>query len=357
MKSKLHIFSCLVLGFICASCAKEPYNTNVAKIEFSNSLILLNEGNYGWGEGEVSVTNLVRKTTQNSVFSGANGIKLGNVVHSMARLGPNLFGLVVNNSSKIVLVDSTFKAIAEVSGLQSPRHILSLPNGLAYVSDLFAEAIHIVDLSKNKKVGTIPISGWTEQMVLHNGLVYVATSRRMFDSRPGGQHILILSPTTNQLVDSIYVGKGAEELCLINGTLFTAIDSSRSGAKPQIVSINLSTKAVSRAMLNGPTKPHRLSPSPDAAFLFFLHQGIKRLEIATGAIRFVGAKPTANLTSLKVGHQTTIDGQPGYRIFFADALDYVRAGKLYFCFAPNAGALQVQDSATVGVIPGFIYLP
>ena len=77
MISRLYIFSCLVLGFICTSCAKEPYKTNATKIEFSNALILLNEGNYGWGEGEVSVTNLVKKTTQNSVFSGANGIKLG----------------------------------------------------------------------------------------------------------------------------------------------------------------------------------------------------------------------------------------------------------------------------------------
>ncbi|MGB0851494.1 MAG: DUF5074 domain-containing protein, partial [Bacteroidia bacterium] len=84
-------------------------------------ILIANEGNFGWGEGTLSLYNSSEKSIQNEVYKNKNDEPIGNVFQSIAFVN-GMYFFVANNSGKIVLTDSSFMKVGEVTGLTSPRY-------------------------------------------------------------------------------------------------------------------------------------------------------------------------------------------------------------------------------------------
>jgi hypothetical protein len=128
-------------------------------------------------------------------------IPLGSVPQSMTKIGDKYF-VVVNSANKLIVLDSSFVKISEITGLNSPRYIEHVRNNKAYVSDLYAENIHIINTQTLSKSGTIKCKGWTEQMTTIANKTYVCN----YDSAK----IYVVDNVNDVVSDSIQLRKGAE---------------------------------------------------------------------------------------------------------------------------------------------------
>ena len=107
---------------------------------------IINEGNFTWGNASLSVYDPATQTVVNNAFAAANDRPLGDVAQSLTLVGQRAY-LIVNNSGKIeVLADSTLEATHTITGFNSPRELFAINAKTAYVSDLYANALAIVDL-------------------------------------------------------------------------------------------------------------------------------------------------------------------------------------------------------------------
>ncbi len=165
---------------------------------------VVNEGNFQWGNASVSYYDIATGNSTEDLYAPANGNGLGDVLQSMALHNGRAY-LVVNNSGKVVVVDpDDFVASATITGLVSPRYLVPVDDTKAYVTDMMANNIHILDLSSNSITGSIPCPGWTEQLVLAYGKAFVTNQAR--------RYVYVVDTATDQLVDSIQVSKGGNSI-------------------------------------------------------------------------------------------------------------------------------------------------
>ncbi|MBK7667943.1 MAG: hypothetical protein IPJ32_11760 [Sphingobacteriaceae bacterium] len=200
---KLINYIIVLASLLLFSCVKDkPNDIMQPEVSFGSGfkVFITNEGNFGTNNASVSMYEPRSEQVVNDIYKTQNNnAALGDVCQSMTKIN-NKYYVVVNNSGKIAVVNSSdFKVITNITGLQSPRHILPVTFSKAYVSDLYANAISIIDLNTNTKTGSILCSGWTEQMVL----IY----NKAFVTNNNSGYTYVINTITDQITDSIYVGK------------------------------------------------------------------------------------------------------------------------------------------------------
>ncbi len=209
------LYSSLVFIFCSTSCSKDPVrektiedsDTTGITAGYNDGIFVINEGNYNWGNA--SVTYLDNKTNKavQSVFRKSNGRGLGDVAQSMKIIG-NLGYIVVNNSNYIEVVSvKDFKSVKSIQGLFYPRYLEVIDSNKAYVTNL-QNNISVIDLQNNSVSGSIKTSTWTENLVLYEKHMLVASIGDF--SKPSFQRkaqILKIDIQTDSIVDSLATGK------------------------------------------------------------------------------------------------------------------------------------------------------
>ena len=119
MKELIYLF----LVFSIFSCRTDDEQDQSVLVTDAKVLIL-NEGNYNFGNSSLSLYHQNENRVDNKVFQSNNsGRPIGDVVQSAVQIGNELF-VVVNNSSKIeILVASNLTSITAIQQLNSPRYI------------------------------------------------------------------------------------------------------------------------------------------------------------------------------------------------------------------------------------------
>ena len=148
---KRYTFILLLLGIGVHSNAQERVLTK---------LLVGNEGNFTRGNASITEFLPANQTATQGVFSTANGGNgIGDVLQSIALINGDLYA-VVNNSGRIAILDT---ATYQQTGLisfgdgTSPREIVAVSETKAYVTDLFADIVYVVDL-ENRTVGSETIA-------------------------------------------------------------------------------------------------------------------------------------------------------------------------------------------------------
>lgn len=334
-KTQVHI---LLFGmFFLYACRKDvPPQRPVENVTLGGGgVFVINEGNFMFGNAKVSYHNMTEGTTTIDLYNQTNGTGLGDVLQSMYVSGERAY-LVVNNSSKIeVCKTSDLKHVATITGLTSPRYFLPVSNTKAYVTDIYADKIWIVNLSSNTVSGNIPLNGWTEQMTMVYGKVFVTN----YDK----EKLYVIDSKSDQLIDSIPVTLGANSirqdnygkiwvLCSGNSTLSVA---------PALHRIDPVTRSVEQTItLTG--SPSRLCTNGTSDTLYFLNNGVQRFTSGSTSVSSatVVAQGSYNFYGLGI-HPASGN------IYIADAVDYIQAGNVLI-YKPN-GTFVRQFSA--GVIP------
>ena len=174
-----------VIALLVTGCTKnyEDYgpkgDNGEVLIPEATSVIVVNEGNFMFGNGSISWTDLEQNTTSQEVFKSVNGFPLGDVPQSMI-IEDSLGYVVVNNSGKIEIVTMPdFTSVATINGFTSPRQmaIVSEQPKIAWVTDLYADKIWEVNLDARQITGSIPSVGWDEKIAVWKSLALVLNKK------------------------------------------------------------------------------------------------------------------------------------------------------------------------------------
>lgn len=150
------------IGF---SACKEENPALPDNLPAGKKVVILNEGNFQWGNASMSVYYPDRMEVVHKVFQNRNGRPLGDVAQSVT-LYHGRYYVVVNNSGSVLVLDtSDFSLLDEWKGFTSPRYLFHVDDQTALVSDLYARGVHVVNKTDGSIVKKIPVNGWTDRMI------------------------------------------------------------------------------------------------------------------------------------------------------------------------------------------------
>ena len=166
-----------------------------------DGVFVLNEGNFGTPNGSISYYNNGSQEVQNEIFQSENNRILGDVIQNMIIHGDRAF-IVANNSNKVEVVNAyTFKSLGTTEGLESPRYFVALNDDKGYVTEWVTYGlpgqVSVIDLNTYTVTKTITVGAVPEQLLLHNGKLYVANS--------GGKTVSVINTSTDAVETTIDV--------------------------------------------------------------------------------------------------------------------------------------------------------
>ncbi|WP_210519965.1 YncE family protein [Hymenobacter terricola] len=150
----------------------------------TTGVFVLSEGQFGVGDGAVSVFDKATKSLTPDAFGSANGgAALGDVVQSMGVQSGRGY-IVVNASNKIEVVSlPDFKTAGTISGLTQPRYFTSTSATRGYVTEwrgpytgYLPGVLSILNLSTNTVTSRVPVGRNPEQLLALGGKIYVPNS-------------------------------------------------------------------------------------------------------------------------------------------------------------------------------------
>lgn len=325
--------------FIVASCRKDkPPTDNPDDIPQNQSVFILNEGNFQWGNASVSFYNLSTGEFIQDIFKQTNQRPLGDVAHSMYSYNGRLY-IVINNSNKIEVVDAAnFSSVGVINGLLSPRYFLPLNTTKAYVTDLYSNAVSIVDLALMTKTGEIKLNGSTEEMVMVNNMVYITNTRK--------SNLYLVDPQTDMIVDSIPVGFGSSTLAVDKDNMIWVgcMGDNSQAVNGSIYQVNPLTRQVLKtlALNNSLDIWDKIRFNRTGDTLYYMNKGLFRFGIYDTQLPSIPL--IAQGSSLFNG--VNVNPENG-DIYICDAIDYVQKGRVLV----YSGTGIYKTTVSAGIIP------
>ncbi len=335
------ILSLLLVGYSCVE-DKPPDPAFIdAQLDGSFRVFVCNEGNFQFGNSSVSLILPQDSLIVNNYYNRANDKALGDVCQSITFFQNKAY-IVVNNSSKVVVVDDLdFKEIGVISDLESPRYVLPISNSKAYVSDLYADAIHVVNLNTLSKESEIFFPGWTEEMCLIYGFAFVTCRAEPY--------LYVVETIEDNVVDSIAISKGAGSIVIDQyDRIWVSCSSGVSGStSSSLYCIDpISRKIIQSFNLGsgeGSISNLELNSSKDS--IYFMNEHIYKMSVTADEL-----PSTAFISSEgRLFYGLGVYPKNG-DVFISDAIDYNQRGRI---FHYSSGATQ-KGSYLAGIIPGSI---
>ena len=326
-----------------------PFDTE--KMNSGNSgLFIVNEGNFTYGNASLSYYDPIDKTVENEVFVRVNGIKLGDVAQSMV-IRDGLGYIVVNNSGVIFVIDiDTFELKGKITGLLSPRYIHFLSDEKAYVTDLYAFSITVINPKTFEIIKRIPVNipskdqPSTEQMVQYKNFVF--TNCWSYDNK-----ILVIDTTTDSVVDYIEVGKQPTSLIIDRyNKLWTITDGGYTGSPygqeaPALYCIDAESRKIEKTFeFNLGESGSELCLNGNRDSLYFINKHVWKMSVKDNTLP---STPFLENNTQNHWYGLTVDPYTS-EVYLADAIDYMQPGMIYRYSSQG----ELTDKFKVGIIPG-----
>lgn len=335
----MHLFIVLILM---SSCEDLPTNEDVGRGD-GKGVFVVCEGNFMFANASLSYYSPDSDTVENSVFYRANNFKLGDVAQSMV-ICDSLGYIVVNNSARVDVINiNTYKWVASIKPLTSPRYICLVNDTVGYITDMYIQQMAIFNPKTFKVTGQINTHGhYTEQMVACNNFVFV--NCWSYDKM-----VLVIDTRLNQVVDSIETGIQPESMAIDKyGKLWVLTDGGYKGntlgyEKPELLKINTENFEIEHTIY------FDLEDSPSE---LHINGTLDTLSFINGSVWQMAVSGDENPTEIiansdKLFYSLGIDPVTS-DIYVSDAIDYMQPGMVYR-FTPQAEPI---DTFKVGIVPG-----
>jgi YVTN family beta-propeller protein len=340
----LYVFagvSLLTLG----SCDDKPKATDEVVIPppINGSVMIINEGNYTFGNSSLTVLNFSNGELYQDVFAKNNSRPLGDVFQSIAMANGKAY-FVVNNSQKIEVVDpSTYKSIATINGFTSPRYLQAVNPNKAYVTEYYANAIRIVDLNTNAIIGSIPLNGWCDEMVLVDEKVYVTNFKR--------DYVYIINTADDSIADSVKVVEAPLSIQVDAQHKVWVLSNGKmdNGIRPAIQCINPATLEVEKtfSLTMSETDVSRLRINKAKTRLYWLSKHVYALGIEEATVSSTPFIRSINNTYYGLGVDPRTD-----ELYVSDAKDFVQRSNITRF---NSSGIPVGDFTADLITGGFFF--
>jgi YVTN family beta-propeller protein len=270
------------------------------------------------GNASVGLYNTISEEYKSNLFGNNNAIPLGDVLQSITEVNDE-YWIVMNNSGKIYVVDQTsFKVKHEITGFTSPRYVQVTTDGKkAFVTDLYSDEISVVSTSNYKVSNTIPLDGWSEQMVYVDGHIWVANREKPY--------VFLIDPVKETVVDSIKIGNNTSSLIQLHTLEVAALSEGKLNSSDSTKIFKLDPKA--RQVIDVLTFPKEIKPihlvqEPETHEIYTLHEGVY-------AIKYHDFSNNSKVLDLPGTHLYGIGIDPANRnVFLSNAKDFVERSEV-----------------------------
>ncbi|NOX87494.1 MAG: hypothetical protein GXO77_00575 [Calditrichaeota bacterium] len=354
---RLFLIVLLTVIWLFVACDKNPSGSKVEKKAQSVGAFIVNEGNFGKGNGSLSFYSFKDQSIQNDVFATINKRPLGDTPNSMT-VWDTLGFIVVNNSNKIEVISlKSWKSVKtiEMSGGSSPRNLAVVSDQKAYVTNLYANNVAVIDLKSLSLSGkTITVGANPEEIVVLSGKAYVANSG--FGS---GNTISVIDAGSDKVVRTIKVGDNPTSLIIDEDNEINVLctgrwpawgDSTDKGTNGGVYVID-PVKGVVVDSIKITGHPSELSYGGNDLGFFILNG--KVVSYSTDENKLLNESLIDNTKEFVFYY--SLEADPVSQLLFVlDAKNYAQNGELLiFDFSGN-----LQKRLTTGIIPGavtFVY--
>jgi len=313
------------------SCNKTEDPVKTPLFKTVEGFFILNEGAFGQGNASVSYYNIGTDSISHNIYENANASKLGDVLQSMTIVDDKAY-LVMNNSAYIKVVDATdFEEIATIEGFTSPRYMQIINSKEAYVSDIYAGNIWVVDLENNLITDSIPVPGWTEEMVLVGQKLFV-TSPTIYGN-PTSKELYVIDINTRTVQEAISLKANPNNILLDNEGMLNVFCLGDPFSTPKIAPsfyrINPADFS-DKSFFNMPGLPDaysgQLAFDTDSKKIYILYGSVYYADILDIGLSWANA-PIVESDG-KSFYGLNVDPVTG-DLFIMDAKDFNQAGKIY----------------------------
>jgi hypothetical protein len=317
----------------CSEKSEEPAGIKVP-IQAGKMVLICNEGNYRSGNASAGLLNLATGEWDENAFKTFTGRALGDVCQS-ATLWNGAWWMVVNNSGKIEIVSKeNFAPVKTIEGITSPRFLLPASETKAYLTDLYANKLWIVDGQAMAITGSVAFPGWGEELLQAGGKVWVVNRRK--------NKLFGLNPATDTWADSIaFPGNLSSIAPASQGRIWVGFEGN-SGTAAGISLFNTLTGEKEKTWLSNQTAmPFAFQSSVSGDSLFFIQNQVMLLKIQDAEW------PVADVLDGKTGNFYGLGYDPERRELWAsDARDYQQKSRIYRKDLKN-GSLREQTGGTI----------
>lgn len=320
-------------------------------------LFILNEGNFTYANSSLSYYDIETGTVENNIFFKANNAPIGDVGQSLTKVGDDLY-IVVNNSKYIYKVDAqSIVYKAKIEGFTSPRYMLPVGNGKAYVSDLESRGLWVLDLNTLQH-HFLETGNTTEAMVKIGDEVFVANWSNYYPSQIGietsNKTIQVIDCVNDMLVAEIEVAQEPNAMAVDkNDHIWVSCSGSYNNVQdPALICIDPATRTVIKRFnfTPGADYPSGLAIDETGDNVFFMNGGYGTLNVY---------KMSVDAEELPVTPYISANGRLFYNlkvnpdngdIYITDAKDYVSNGDLLRYSADGT----FISSVSLGIIPSYM---
>ncbi len=344
----ISIILILTLLFSCKKPAEQP-SPPYPVDNYSNGMLILNEGPFQTGTGTVSFWRDGIEI-QNKIFQEKNnGLELGNIVQSATIIGLNTF-IVVNNSNKIRVVNKySFKFVSSINDIELPRYIIQSDDGHAYVS-CWDNTVKIINLAGYKITGSVQVGTGPERMLKVNEKVWVLNQGGY--STDSVISVIDISTATVEKTLEVYPkpsgivsDKNGNVWVICSGYGWNGVPS-QGDSKGHLLCIDpFNYEIVTDIEFPDLDKhPEQLVINGYKDILYYNYlNGIYKFNITSNSVE---NEPLISHTTMFYGLASS---DAGNVIYCTDPVDYVQNGWVYKFSAETGVAI---DSVKAGVIPG-----
>jgi YVTN family beta-propeller protein len=337
MKKIIPIILFLTLIVSCKKNEEMPLGTFLT----GDGVFIVDEGNFMGGNGSLSFYSYDSSKVYNDLFSQVNGRPLGDVPNSMEIFGDNAY-IVVNNSGKIeVIKKNTLESVSTITGLISPRNIGFVNSTKAYVTSIYSDSLIIINLSDNTIAGYIDLRRSSESIVIAGDKAFVA-------NWVGGNEVMVIDNTSNEVVDSIEVGIEPESMVIDKNNMLWVLCNGGWMREnfAELDGINTATYTIEKHLIFSTKQesPSCLHVDGTGEILYYLESGVRKLSITASQLPSEPIiMPESNQYFYKLGIDPVSND-----IFVTDAVDNQQNGYLVI-FNPDGTPVLNQ---LAGIIPG-----
>lgn len=205
---KLNLFIFLIFALIFISCNNDEPNETTVDNNNDNSLIkngilIVNEGLFGQGNGEISYYDYASQTVSHQIFYYSNKKLIGDTPYRLA-ISDDAAIITVNNSNKVYMVNlHNFLLLGEYD-IPSPREIFIRDLRHIYISSLTEPYLYVINAIDNN-ISKIYCDRPIEQIIEVNSKIY-GLAWSSYYSGKANKFVMVIDPAQNLLIDSILVG-------------------------------------------------------------------------------------------------------------------------------------------------------
>ena len=352
MKKRFLLFV-VAFAMVFISCKKEE-SSKPSEFSVGKGVFVLNEGNFTYANASLSFYDFEKNEASNNLFFRVNDAPVGDVGQSLTKIGNDLY-IVVNNSKYIYKVDATtIKYKAKIEGFTSPRYMLPVDDNKAYVSDLSAAGMWVVDLNTSHISGFIETGSATEAMVKVGNEVFASNWSNYYLSNASNKTIQIIDCVNDTLVDEIEVAQEPNSMVVDkNNHIWVSCSGSYNEIMdPALICIDPQTRNIIKRFDFIPyvDYPSGLAIDATGENIYFMTGGYGTLNIYKMSVDANELPETPFIASEgRLFYNLKVDPQSG-ELYVTDAQNYVQNGDLlrYSADGTLLGAYEL------GIIPSYM---